>query len=648
MHRDHRLPPFAIAPFAIALFVSTLLGACAAPADGESTTSAPSELAAPAWALAELGHGTWDDAPAPSSPSSTPPNPAWRTVHGWVDARVANTRFEKRVFVEVAVPYDNGTTMRTMTPAFYKETQDDGAERWGTSAIELYPGSGPNGAAQAGPAVFRLRMQNDVDGDGRDEMIVTEWTALYGSGKPAAPRDDAWAPGLSSPVRTDATKGPTEVYFPYFDDAGAVVIREIDAVTAKKSADPGGRHTIHAAVFNINDGRIVDALVRAHRAGVEVRLITEARKFRPSAYWQTGDDALYAACVPLLGILRPGNGAMHDKFVVFDGRKVATGSFNWEWGSSFENHENMILSSAPELVAAYAQRFEVISGQVQRRRTAATELGAPASAFFGPDEPLYRTVGALIDGAKSSLHIAMFTAKDFEFDENGARTSLLKKVLAAKARGVSVHFMTDFGIATGAEYFGVTGEVDPTYLWLEQSGVHVVLGDPQTARYASMHHKFMVVDGKLAVTGAFNWYYDAAFLNDEDIVVLRDPAVAARFVGEFADLARRYDPAFDPTAFAQVTVNFVANDRNTAWGDQLLVVGDLPALGAWNPARALVLDGATWPTWRAPLTLPAGTRFEYKLALRHADGTIAWEAGENRRAMAETGVATADLASTYR
>lgn len=52
-------------------------------------------------------------------------------------------------------------------------------------------------------------------------------------------------------------------------------------------------------------------MIAAHQTGVEVRLITEASKFSPVAYWQTEDDRLLAAGVPLLGVGRMGNGAMH-------------------------------------------------------------------------------------------------------------------------------------------------------------------------------------------------------------------------------------------------------------------------------------------------------------------------------------------------
>jgi phosphatidylserine/phosphatidylglycerophosphate/cardiolipin synthase-like enzyme len=48
-----------------------------------------------------------------------------------------------------------------------------------------------------------------------------------------------------------------------------------------------------------------------------------------------------------------------------------------------------------------------------------------------------------------------------------------------------------------------------------------------------MHHKFMVIDGYIVVTGSYNWSTAAETRNDENIVVMFDRDVAQRFVQEF-------------------------------------------------------------------------------------------------------------------
>lgn len=48
-----------------------------------------------------------------------------------------------------------------------------------------------------------------------------------------------------------------------------------------------------------------------------------------------------------------------------------------------------------------------------------------------------------------------------------------------------------------------------------------------------MHNKFAVFDGKLAVTGSFNWTTSADDYNFENALFLSDPAIVARIEEEF-------------------------------------------------------------------------------------------------------------------
>jgi len=580
---------------------------------------------AESWLLTIDATGTWTNDDSPDA------------VFAWVDARVANTRYDKRVLIDVIAPYEDGVFMRTLSPARYKGNLDSGYERWGTDAIELYPTGGPDGRVLAGPVAVRARIQYDANGDGNDEMLATPWRRLYGNSPLVLPRNDVWA-GLRSPVHATAAAPRPVVMFSPFDDPGRTVLARIDELIARQRAEPTARHTLHAAVFNINDPEIVAKLIEAHDAGVEVRLVIDGRKLRPWYDWHTGDDRLLAAGVPVIGVKYPGSGAMHTKIALFDGQQVATGSFNWEWGARFENHENMVLSSDADLVSAYARHFEVLAGGVRRPRARALDR-----LSFAPCETPYRNVGRVIDAATDQLLIAMFTAKDVQFDENGQPTSLFDKLVAAVERGVDVRLITDYGIAEAAEYHGIVTPDDQSDEWLEQRGVHVVRADNPMGQYASMHHKFVVADRHTVVTGAFNWYYDAAYKNDEDQLIIRDDATAARFAGEFADLSRRYDSDYDPDDWPAVRVDFAVDHPGTLWGDGVSIVGESDDLGNWSPDRGLALDASHWPIWHGSLTLPAGIRLRYKLVTRGRDGHDYWQPGPDRLLTVPTTDATIHL-----
>ncbi|MEZ0067993.1 alpha-amylase [Streptacidiphilus sp. MAP12-20] len=79
----------------------------------------------------------------------------------------------------------------------------------------------------------------------------------------------------------------------------------------------------------------------------------------------------------------------------------------------------------------------------------------------------------------------------------------------------------------------------------------------------------------------------------------------------------------------QVSVTF-DEYATTYYGQNVYVVGSIPALGSWNPAAAVPLSSAGYPTWSAAVTLPSNTGFSYKYIKKNPDGTITWESDPNR------------------
>ena len=592
--------------------------------------------------VAEPARAEKSDAPRRAPPSLIAPlesgiwrDPADRRTlqRVWVDARVANLRFEKRVFVEFVSTYQGGRAVRSLHPASFK-SKLGADERWGTDSIEIYRTHGGRALSATHPPRFRLRMQSDDPESMSERIFITPWQLLDEAGAateaPALEPTDAWSGALSVPIAQAPRALEPEVLFSPYDDPGARIISELEQLIRLKQRAPEERVTFYAAVFNINEPEMIDAVIRAHRAGVEVRLLMDGRKFRPWYAWYQGDDLLLDAGVPLLGVRYPGRGAMHNKFMLFNGALLITGSMNWEYGARHHNHENIVLSRDPELLAAYHAQFRAIAGGVKRPRSAAHDPQSPLSVSFAPHEASHELLGELIDQAEQQILVAMFTAKDVRWQENGRETSLFEKLIAAHQRGIEVKLVIDHGVHEANEYYGVYQEDDPLDEWLEAQGISVIRADNPRSRYASMHHKFMVVDGEITVTGAYNWYYDSAYLNDEDQLIIRSPEVAALYVGEIVDLLAQYDPGYEPLDWPQRVVSFEVDYPHSREGDQLILVGDLAELGAWSWPDGVQLSGADWPTWRAELTLPGGIRSAYKIVLLTRTGQVVWERAPNR------------------
>jgi len=95
-----------------------------------------------------------------------------------------------------------------------------------------------------------------------------------------------------------------------------------------------------------------------------------------------------------------------------------------------------------------------------------------------------------------------------------------------------------------------------------------------------------------------------------------------------------------------VTVSVEVN-ATTVWGQNVYLVGNQPALGSWNPANAVPLSSATYPVWRATVTLPPGTAVQYKY-IKRAGSTVIWESDPNRSRSAPSTSCTATWSDTWR
>ncbi len=71
----------------------------------------------------------------------------------------------------------------------------------------------------------------------------------------------------------------------------------------------------------------------------------------------------------------------------------------------------------------------------------------------------------------------------------------------------------------------------------------------------------------------------------------------------------------------------------TEFGDAVWVVGNHETLGAWDPARGVPLDPATYPTWSGRVLVPAAEAVEYKYVRKRGDGSFAWESMMGNRTL---------------
>jgi hypothetical protein len=150
--------------------------------------------------------------------------------------------------------------------------------------------------------------------------------------------------------------------------SASVTQENVDAVRATTvQMVEGASRSLDIAVSSFRDGGICDAVVRAARRGVLVRVILPAAaQNEPGSQYGT----LAAASVPLQSV--QGSTPFTHRFAVVDGAVVITGSYEWAGGASQAAYGTLTVircpssttdhSTADEFSGDFAELWGVLSG----------------------------------------------------------------------------------------------------------------------------------------------------------------------------------------------------------------------------------------------------------------------------------------------
>jgi phosphatidylserine/phosphatidylglycerophosphate/cardiolipin synthase-like enzyme len=112
------------------------------------------------------------------------------------------------------------------------------------------------------------------------------------------------------------------------------------------------KQSLDVAIFDINRKSIIDAIIEMHDQ-VKVRLVVNRKLAKDSApaIERFKQNKMFVRVGKQKGI-------MHHKFVIVDGKRLETGSFNFTNGAAEKNQENQVYLSNPGIVERYQQRFQ--------------------------------------------------------------------------------------------------------------------------------------------------------------------------------------------------------------------------------------------------------------------------------------------------
>ena len=278
--------------------------------------------------------------------------------------------------------------------------------------------------------------------------------------------------------------------------------------------------SIALCVFELNLPAVAEVLIARYKQGVDVRVIVD------SDYKEEKEiSQLQRAGVPIRFDER--RAFMHNKFVVVDEKRVWTGSYNFTHNGTYRNDNNAITLLSAKLAENYLKEFhDMWTSNKGFFSSQGFGPKSPASTpspkidfgdfelenYFSPEDQVQPKILRELNAAEKNIHILAFS-----FTSDSIESLLKRKI----AEGISVKALFH-GSGAKTEYSAYEG--------LKAAG-----GDCRISfnTRGVMHHKVIIIDSKVVITGSYNFSRNANENNDENILIIRSPHIARIYEEEF-------------------------------------------------------------------------------------------------------------------
>jgi phosphatidylserine/phosphatidylglycerophosphate/cardiolipin synthase-like enzyme len=273
--------------------------------------------------------------------------------------------------------------------------------------------------------------------------------------------------------------------------------------------------SVDIAVFDLDLPELTEALVAAQQRGVTVRVAFDDENLE-NAKVATAIGALEDAGVQVVSDQR--EPFMHQKIGVFDKQIVWTGSWNMTFNDTYRNNNNMLRIENPAMAADYTREVDqFMAGDFGTRKTGYAPFetvplpDGSLDYYFSPKDKSNALIVEAINQAQTQVRFMAFSYTD---------DAIGQAMIAAHERGLSVA-----GVMERQNVRGTGSE----FAILADGGVDI-LAD---GNCYIMHHKTMIIDDDVVITGSYNFTKSAEQSNDENLLIIRSPQLAAQYLAEY-------------------------------------------------------------------------------------------------------------------
>jgi len=280
---------------------------------------------------------------------------------------------------------------------------------------------------------------------------------------------------------------------------------------------------IDAAFFDISDLEAAQALIIAHKRGVRIRILTDSDNLRDKddpTKPRLATERLRKAGIALRDDQR--GAFMHHKFIIVDGAAVWIGSMNLTTTSMYDHNNNGLIIRSRRVAANFQNEFDrlFVDGMFGGPRTPVVyptaSIGhADVMVYFSPNGGVRDALLEAISGAKKRIRFMTFV-----FTEE----RIAQALIARHKDGVDVEGIFDSCLIDSRSQ----------YYQLRSAGIRAWRDGNQ----ALMHHKVIIIDDQIVITGSYNLTLNAESSNNESLVIMYSHKLAAKYQEEYDRLRK--------------------------------------------------------------------------------------------------------------